>query len=821
MGKAKTKKSKQKTVKKNQKPDKKSTTLKKSAGFSSIGGFKWLDWIGNKWKRIRPNTTKQKVVYGLTVVIVSLLIWFIFKDLPSPTRLNSGAFPVSTQIFDRNGVLLYEIFADENRTPVALGDLPAHVAQATLAIEDQNFYHHLGFSLQGIARALRNNVFGQQLQGGSTITQQLVKTALLTPERTIQRKLREAVLTIGTELIYSKDDILEMYLNHIPYGGTAYGIEAAAQRFFGKNSKDLILSESAFLAGLPQAPTRYSPFTNPEQAKARQYEVLRRMFEDGYISQEEADIAFEKELAFVAATTDISAPHFVFYVKDLLEQTYGLQTVERGGLRVTTSLDLEIQDYAQASVAAEIDELEGYRVSNGAALVTKPNTGEILAMVGSRDFFNDEVDGKVNITTRLRQPGSSIKPINYVTAFQTGKLAPASILLDIPTCFLVTGQPLYCPKNYDNSHHGVVSVRSALASSYNIPAVKALAVNSLEAMIATASAMGISTFTDSSQYGLSLTLGGGEVTMLDMSTAFGTLANQGVKVSLKPILKVEDYQGNLLEEYKPEVTAETLSWFFEEGEENNRVDEEHEGLVRVLNREPAYMVSDIISDNVARSSAFGSNSELRIPDKTVAVKTGTTNDLRDNWTIGYTPELLVATWVGNNDNTPMNPFVVSGVTGAAPIWNSIMSFILEDMQDLPQARPENLETIATCTLTGTDNPDQPCQSRSDLFWTEHVPEISNITQKEIWINKDTGAPAFFPKAREAFAPSEIEIIGEDKLELRSHLVISDPFVVDFCLNCLWPSETNEDGTPKEGGRITYPIVNVNMRDFYSKTRSNN
>jgi membrane carboxypeptidase/penicillin-binding protein PbpC len=460
-------------------------------------------------------------------------------------------------------------------------------------------------------------------------------------------------------------------------------------------------------------------------------------------------------------------------------------------------------------------------VSNGAALVTKPNTGEILAMVGSRDFFNDEVDGKVNVTTRLRQPGSSIKPINYVTALQTKKLTPASVLLDIPTCFQVTGQPSYCPKNYDNSHHGPVSLRGALANSYNIPAVKVMAINSLETVIATASAMGISTFNDPSQHGLSLTLGGGEVTMLDMATAFGTLANQGVKVPLQPILKIEDYNGNLLEEYKPQETQAVLDSFFNEEGDDNVIGIIRQGLERVLNREPAYLISNILSDNAARTPAFGGNSELNIPGYEVAVKTGTTNDLRDNWTIGYTPQFLIASWVGNNDNTPMNPFVVSGVTGAAPIWNDIINYLLED--DNPQPVPSGVESATVCTLTGAlVTAEESCQARTEYFWSQNVPSVVTPIAKEIWINKETGLPAFFPKAREEFAPEEVDaMISPDKLELQPHLVISDPFVENFCLDCPWPGETNEDGSPKEGGKIVYPIVDVNMRDFYANTRSTN
>lgn len=780
-----------------------------------------MQWFGKKRRRswrhqllspmlkLRKNkvSKKKRMLYGIggviVVAMVAIGIWF-FNDLPSPRKLSQGDYPVSTQIFDRNGTLLYEIYADSYRNPVSIATLPKYLTEATIAIEDKSFYHHFGFSFQGIARALKNIVFENKLQGGSTITQQLVKTALLTPERTITRKIKEGVLTIGTEILYSKDDILEMYLNHVPYGGTAYGVEAAARKFFGKEASQLSLAESALIAGLPQAPSRYSPFINPEQAKTRQAEVLRRMVEENFITNEEADAAANQPLNYENFETNIRAPHFVFYVKNLLEEKYGLQTVERGGLRVTTTLDLSLQDYTQASVAAEIDSLERFKISNGAVLVTKPNTGEILAMVGSRDYFDTPHDGQVNLTNRLRQPGSSIKPINYVTALQNKKLTPSSILLDIPTCFLVSGQQSYCPKNYDGGFRGPVSFRSALANSYNIPAVKILAINSLESMIATASAMGITSFVDPSRYGLSLTLGGGEVTMMDMATAFGTLANQGVRVPLNSILEVKDYTGKVLESYDPKVTATELQGFFNEDDERaNVVGETRIMLYRALNREPAYMVADILADNGARSAAFGSNSLLRIKDKTVSVKTGTTNDIRDNWTIGFTPYYLVAVWVGNNDSTPMNPYLVSGVTGAAPIWHDVMSYVLRDEEDTPLVKPSGIESISVCTQTSAAPiADTPCSARTEYFWKEKLPSQSQASRKNIWVYKDTGQAVFF----QAVTDKPQEPVNTDLIELKEHSVVSDEFVTDYCLDCPLPVT--------ETGRSIYPQTNVDMSRFY-------
>jgi penicillin-binding protein 1C len=765
-------------------------------------------------KRLQPKSAKvskfprqlKYFIIAFLLIIVSLFVYYI-QELPSPSRLRSHEFPVSTQIMDRHGNLLYEIYADTQRNPIPLETIPPHIIHATLAIEDQDFYRHFGFSIQGIVRASKNTLFKNKLQGGSTITQQLVKTALLTPERTLERKLKEAILTLETEIIYTKDEILEMYLNHIPYGGTAYGIEAAAKRYFNKSTTSLTLAEATLLAGLPQAPTRYSPFFNPESAKARQQEVLRRMVEDGYISQEEADQAAATKLTFAPPATDIKAPHFVFYIKDLLEQKYGLQKVEQGGLRVYTSLDLSLQEYAQSSVSAEIDTLKNFRVGNGAALVTDPRTGEILAMIGSVNYFDSDNDGQVNLTNRLRQPGSSIKPINYVTGLQTKKITPSSMLLDMPTCFRVTGQTPYCPRNYDGGFHGPVQIRYALANSYNIPAVKVLAINSLESMIATASAMGISTFKDPARYGLSLTLGGGEVTMLDMAKAFGTLANLGVRTDFQPILKITDYQGNVLEEFDREAALSQLTFYFdEEQEDSNLLGVVKHHFTRVLNREPAWLMKHILADNPARAAAFGTRSELFIPNRVVSVKTGTTNDLRDNWTIGYTDQFVVVTWVGNNDNSPMNPRVVSGVTGAAPIWNDIMTHLLRDHPDtnfFDLKPPQGVIGTNVCRLSGVfPKEGEACDLRFEYFWETALPRAETFVRKNIWVNKHTGRPAFTSDAQ-LDADQDQPL---DDLELREHLIVSDPFTQEFCLDC---QTFSEDGEP-----IRPAATTVDMSSFY-------
>lgn len=723
-------------------------------------------WLNKLKKKIRSLSRRRLILLLAAAAAFIYSLVMIFAGLPSPGKLGSDEFPVSTKILDRSGRLLYEIYTEQNRTPIKISDLPDYVTQATIAIEDKNFYRHHGFAWEGITRAILNTLFKQKLQGGSTITQQLVKTTLLTPERTLRRKIREALLAFATEVRYSKNEILEMYLNHIPYGGTSYGIEQAAHTYFDKSAKNLTLAETALLAGLPQAPTRYSPFgANPEAAKDRQAQVLKRMLEDKYINQEQYQQALNEELVFAPQTDNIRAPHFSLYVKQLLVDKYGEAVVEKGGLRVTTSLDLDLQDFAQDAVATEVAKLNQAKVSNGAALVTKPRTGEILAMVGSKDYFDLEIDGNVNVTTRLRQPGSSIKPINYAAGLGTAYTA-STMFLDVPVCFLVAGQPAYCPKNYDGKFHGPVQLRFALGNSFNIPAVKMLAANSVETMIATASAMGITTFTDPSRYGLSLTLGGGEVYMTEMATAFGVFANAGLRVGLTPILKVETYTGKVLEEINLE--------------ENLPAGE------KIIDPEITYLISHILLDNNARSQAFGTSSQLVIPGHAVSVKTGTTDDLRDNWTVGYTPSFLVAAWVGNNDNQPMSPYLVSGVSGAAPIWNKIMKQILKDEPDEWPTKPENIIGMEVCSLTGfKPNPDSPCEAkRFEYFIKGREPQTEPNLKQAVLVDKTTGLP---PLPNSSPAP--------ENLEPQEHLILSDPVQKDYCLDCVRP--LNDKGEPIE------------------------
>lgn len=614
---------------------------------------------------------------GLTAfLVIYYLSLIIFKDLPSPQKLSQRPQSLTTKIYDRNDKLLYKIYRGENRTPVTLGELPAFVIQSTIAIEDKDFYHHRGLSWRGILRAVYQNLILGKKTGGSTITQQLVKNALLTPEKSWRRKIKEAILALLVEKKFSKDQILEMYFNEVGYGGSSYGIEEASQKYFGKQAAELSLAEASLLAGLPASPTRSSPFGhNPELAKERQAAVLRRMVEDGYINEKQMEEALKQKISFAPQETTILAPHFVMYVKDLLVQKYGEKMVEEGGLEVKTSLDLEIQETAQKIVKEEIAKLGNLHITNGAALITNPKTGEILAMVGSKDYFANDVDGNVNVTTSQRQPGSSIKPVNYSIALENGFTA-ATLLDDSPITYKIPGQPPYSPENYDRRFHGQIPLRIALGSSYNVPAVKVLAAFGVKKMIERGKEMGITSWDDPSHYGLSLTLGGGEVKMVDMAVVYGVLANNGIRVDLNPILEVKNSSGKVLEKSP-------------QGKETP-----------VLNPGVAFLLTNILADNGARTPAFGANSQLYIPNRSIAVKTGTTQNMRDNWTIGYAPSRLVAIWVGNNNSSSMS-YVASGVTGASPIWRKIMDNLLANQPAENFPKPDEIKEMEICTLTGT------------------------------------------------------------------------------------------------------------------------
>jgi 1A family penicillin-binding protein len=621
----------------------------------------------------------------LGVVLGILALFFVLPlmafNLPSPDKVvRREGF--SSKILDRNGKVLYDIYTDQNRTPVDIKDVPQYLKEATVAVEDKNFYKHQGFDVLGTFRGLSRIFTRGYAQGGSTLTQQLVKNVLLTPERTVWRKIKEFVLAVQIERKYTKDQILQMYLNEAPYGGTTYGVEAAAETYFGKNVKELNLIESAILAGLPQRPSTYSPYSaTPEAYIDRTKQVLRRMNEDGYITKEQEDSALSdlEGIKFQEKGANFKAPHFVQYIQKLLEDRYGEQVLEQGGLKVTTTLDLDLQEKAQQIVTDEIKKVQSYDISNGAAVVVDSQTGEILAMVGSRGFNDPDIDGQVNVALALRQPGSSFKPFTYVTAFKKG-YTPSTLLMDVPTEFEAgPGQPPYKPVNYEGTFQGPVQVRYALANSINIPAVKMMAMVGIEDTLKTANDMGITTLAPDKEtlarVGLSLTLGGGEVRLLDMAEAYGAFMNTGYKLEPTAILKVEDSKGKVLEEVKPQKGR------------------------RVLTPEQAYLITDILSDNEARKAVFGLNSLLYIQGRDVAVKTGTTNEKRDNWTVGGTPQAVVGVWVGNNDNSPMKQ-VASGITGASPIWRGILLAYLEGKPKVSFETPGGIVTKAVDTVSG-------------------------------------------------------------------------------------------------------------------------
>ena len=614
---------------------------------------------------------------GLIVLILGtgiLFAWYA-RDLPRPDTVQRTN-GLSTVILDRNGETLYDIYQNQNRLPVAFADIPDYLKQATISIEDKNFYKHQGFDATGILRSILNIITLRGVEGGSTLTQQLVKNVLLTNERTLPRKIKEAILAIQIEKKYTKDEILQMYLNEAPYGGTAVGVESAAEYYFGKPVKNLDLIECAILAGLPQSPSVYSPFTGQPKAYVwRTTQVLRRMTEDGYITSGQETQANKQldTIQFAEDTGGLKAPHFVAYVKDQLVEKFGSTIVEGGGLKVTTTLDWQLQEKAQEIVKQEVAKAKVLKVSNGAAVVMNPKTGEILAMIGSKDYSATDSGGyKFNVATQgLRQPGSSIKPFTYATAFKKG-YTPSTLLMDVDTKYPSgdTTKPEYEPKNYDGKFRGPMQLRYALGNSINTIAVKVSALVGVKDALQTAYDMGISSLQPTqdnlSRLGLSMTLGGGEVTLLDLTSAYGVFANAGARVPPVSILKVEDAKGDVLYQYNPIPPQQ------------------------VLPADVAYLISDVLSDNDARKDEFGPRSSLYVPGFTVAAKTGTTDDKRDNWTIGYTPSVVVGTWVGNNDNTPMNQALASGITGAAPIWNRIMLEALKGRKDEPFVRPSDI-----------------------------------------------------------------------------------------------------------------------------------
>ena len=627
------------------------------------------------------------VVGGVVLVLIGfglLFIWIATLDIPDLSSFEERRIIQSTKIYDRTGeVLLYDLSRDIRRTVVPFENISIHLKNATVAIEDDQFYNHPGIDFLAILRAVISNLSEGNLlggQGGSTITQQVVKNSILEQDKKLTRKIKEAILAIRLEQILSKEEILNYYLNESPYGGTIYGAEEASQAFFNKPASDLTLAESAYLAALPQAPTYLSPYGNNVDAlEARKNLVLKRMELNGFITNEEYLSAKNEKVEFEPQViTGIRAPHFVMFVREKLVERYGEEALQQRGLRVITSLDWEMQQAGERIVAEKAaSNTEVFDAENAGLVAINPQNGDILTMVGSRDYFDTEIDGNFNVTLAPRQPGSSIKPIVYASALSEGYTAD-TVVYDVRTQFstecevydISSETPCYSPNNYNGKFLGPITLRNALAQSLNIPAVKVLYLTGLKDAIKLASDMGITTLNDPDRLGLTLVLGGGEVKLLEHTQAYGVFANEGVKTELRTILKIEDVNGNELEKFEVE-------------------DE------RVLERDVALTISDILSDNEARTPLWGANSLVNFTARDVAVKSGSTNNLRDAWIMGYTPNLAVGIWVGNNDNRPMGGRL-SGLI-AAPMWRAFMDEALPmvETQNFPQApsTPKNLKPI--------------------------------------------------------------------------------------------------------------------------------
>lgn len=641
--------------------------------------------------------------------------FYYANELPSADKLATVNTSQSTKIYDRTGALLYEIL-DPNlgrHTIIPPDKIPMVLKQATLATEDPSFYTNPGVDFYGVARAIYYLArYQRPVSGASTITQQLIKTALLSPEQTIERKIKEAILAFEVTRRYSKDEILAFYLNTINYGNHSYGIQAAAQSYFSKDVTQLNLAEASMLAGLPQLPAIYDPCINPDRALERQSIVLSLMQEQGMIAQAQADAA-SKEMtqrvgsdAFVnqckAGLNYTRAPHFVEYVRQQLQETYGANT-DNAGLQVYTTLDPQVQSIIEQEARKQIAALKNKNVNSAAAVAVNPRNGEILGMLGSVDFNDETIDGQVNVATRLRQPGSSIKPLTYAAAFEQG-WTPATPLYDLATEFPNGAQPPYVPQNYDGKEHGLVTVRSALANSYNIPAVKALYFVGVPEMMGVAQRLGITAFDNPQRFGLALTLGGGEVKLTELTNAYATFANEGKRAPLAPFLKIVDGAGRTIYDAARNDTPPE----------------------QVLDARHAYLITNILSDNAARTPAFGPNSPLKT-SRPAFVKTGTTNDYKDNWTLGGTNEFVLGVWVGNPRNQAMQN--VSGVTGAAPIWHNVLERVYQEadaFKNIPTHAlniPSGLVQAHVCNESGlvpTEN--CPADHRHDeIFLNNQAP----------------------------------------------------------------------------------------------------
>ncbi len=633
----------------------------------------------------------------LSVLAAALGAYALFAArLPSPEELPERANRFKTmRILDRKGTLLYEVIdpAGGRRELVAYDHLPQDLVNAVVATEDASFFTNPGFSPRAIVRALVINLqAGEITQGGSTITQQLVKMTMLSGEQTLERKVKEAILATEITRRYSKEEILAMYLNEVYLGNYSYGVAAAAETYFARDVSELSLAQSALLAGMIQSPVSYDPYTHPEAALGRRNVVLRMMLLDGHITQQQYDEAKATPVLVVPPRAVMQAPHFVMYVRQELERQYGSEQLYTSGWDVYTTLDLTLQREAERVVSEGVASLAEHKASNGALVAIEPSSGAILAMVGSADFWSEQISGQVNMAVSPRQPGSTIKPITYMVAMERG-YTPATMLMDVTQQFPDGANPPYVPHNYDEKEWGPISLRTALANSRNIPAVATLNLVGLDGMIAGAERLGITTFTRP-DYGLSLTLGGGEATLLQMTGAYAVFANGGRAVTPQPIQRIVSPQGQT-------VWTAPISV-----------------LRQVTDERIAYLITDILADNQARLRAFGQGNPLELPFA-AAAKTGTTNDYRDSWAIGYTPDLAIGVWVGNNDYTPMDQ--LTGARGAALIWHEAMLAALGTGERPGFQRPEGIVEVEVCTLSGERRTAACPAARTELFLAENVP----------------------------------------------------------------------------------------------------
>lgn len=654
-----------------------------------------------RWQRLRRPEKALSLVCSFAALIgLGLYLW-IFADLPSIDRLQAGLMIPSTRILDRNGRLLYEIINKDGgrHTAVSLSQIPQALINATIATEDRNFYSTPGVDLEGMIRALWINIQGGEVRvGGSTITQQVARNLLLDPDqrasRTLQRKLKEMVLALRLSQHYTKDEILALYLNQSYYGSLAYGVQAAARVYFNKDVQALDLAECAMLAGMTQLPASSNPLTNPEAAKARQRVVLDLMVEEGYLTAEQADTAFEEPLQYGSGRFELRAPHFVLMVWEQLRQDYPT-LLYQGGLEVITTLDLDWQNAAEEIARRQISKLNdpppggiAHNASNAALVALDPHTGQVWALLGSVDYFDPRISGAINLALAPRQPGSALKPFTYALAFdpaQPEPWTPATMIMDVSTPFITQRLQSYTPSNYGLVEHGPVSIREALASSYNIPAVIALDHVGLKALLKLLHQLGITTLQDITRLDLSVTLGGGEIRLLELTTAYAAFANEGRTVKPALILEVKDKQGAVI-----------YQWQSSQPEPP------------VMDPRVTSLITDILSDNNARLPAFGDHSALQVGFP-AAAKTGTTTDFRDNWTVGYTPNLVVGVWVGNADNTPM--IRVTGITGAGPIWNEFMRVVLKGQPKPDFVPAPGITEVEVCAPSGL-LPTAYCPSRT-------------------------------------------------------------------------------------------------------------